>query len=213
MSNKLAKRASEELVSLAVEIREEHEACEHDAQSAVERAINCGRMLIEAKEKAGHGNWLPWLKQNFPADARTAQNYMRLASANTQRVSHLPMRDALAELAEPRAPQAEPTTAEMEGLDEPEEVDAEIVEDDPKPRPRRQPPADGPAHYLPDVVAEDADQNLRTVALRWFDQGQLVKDLLDKKREVTARSDQDRAAIKREAAVMERTARRLKESL
>ena len=188
MSNKLAKRAAEELVSLAVEIREEHEACEHDAQSAVERAINCGRMLIEAKGKAGHGNWLPWLKQNFPGHINTASNYMRMA-ANSQRVVNSEtVREALAELAEPRLslpteeeaielerampngafthlPAAvyeeeprQPTEAEAHSIrkqahdhgyesavelaatwgvqypdDEPEEVDAEIVDDEPSP--------------------------------------------------------------------------------
>lgn len=96
-----------------------------------------------------------------------------------------------------------------------EVIDAEVVEDDPAtPRPRKtRTSPDGPAHYLPDVVADDADQNLRTQALHWFEQGQVVKALLDKRKEVTPRSDQDREAIKREAAVMERTARRLKESM
>lgn len=141
----------EELVSLAVEIREEHEACEHDAHSAVERAINCGRMLIEAKEKAGHGSWLPWLRDNFPAAATTAQNYMRLAGQeNAQRVAHLPLRDALAEIAEPRSSNGSAPD------DEAEEVDAEVVEDNPRPRPRsngHRPAAEGPAHYSVDLAA------------------------------------------------------------
>lgn len=143
MSNKLAKRASEELVSLAVEIREEHEACEHDAQSAVERAIRCGEMLSEAKEKAGHGNWLPWLEANFPSSERTARGYMAMA-ANRQRVADIgSVREALAELAEPRTHidtedernrlTAEPVPAvSPDGPDTgfEEILDAEVVDDD-----------------------------------------------------------------------------------
>lgn len=174
MSNKLAKRAAEELVSLAVEIREEHEACEHDirsaehsGQSAVERAINCGRMLHEAKEKAGHGNWLPWLDANFPADARTAQSYMQLAS-NAQTSAHFKSIDsALKALAEPRQPEGderpgkfasdEPSVAEMAELEDFEEVDAEVVEDDPQDRPPTQSPASGPAYSDPSDVQEAPD--------------------------------------------------------
>jgi hypothetical protein len=36
--------------------------------------------LWAAKAKVRHGEWLPWLKKNFPFTQRTAQLYMRLAS-------------------------------------------------------------------------------------------------------------------------------------
>lgn len=73
--------------------------------------------------------------------------------------------------------------------------------------------ADGPDHYMPDVAAPDADQNLRTQALHWFEQGLRIKELLDKRRTLEPRSADDRTAIKKRAALMESTARRLKESL
>lgn len=60
-------------------------------------------MLLDAKEKAGHGNWLPWLGANFPGEIRTAQSYMQLAS-NTQTSASLKSIDsALKALAEPRS--------------------------------------------------------------------------------------------------------------
>lgn len=93
-------------------------------------------------------------------------------------------------------------------------VDAEVVPDaDPLPsRPARRVLApEGPAHHLPDVMAEDALDNLRTQALHWFEQGLVVRELLDKKRPLEPRSDEDRNAIKREAAKMARLARRLEE--
>lgn len=79
-----------------------------------------------------------------------------------------------------------------------------------KPAPKRTQP-DGPDHHLPDVVAPDAEDNLRTQALHWFEQGLVVRGLLDKRRPLEPRSDEDRQAIKREAALMERVARRIKE--
>jgi hypothetical protein len=94
-------------------------------------------------------------------------------------------------------------------------LDAEVVEDTPPVRPtarRRNGGPEGPAHHLPDVMAEDALENLRTQALHWFEQGLVVKELLDKRRPLEPRSAEDRQAIKREAAVMERVARRLKEA-
>lgn len=48
--------------------------------------------------------------------------------------------------------------------DDEQVIDAEVVEDSPRPKARRSSP-EGPAHHFPDVVAEDADQNVRTQAL------------------------------------------------
>ena len=49
------------------------------AQSAIEAAVEAGRLLIEAKDQVGHGGWLPWLKANTSVSERTAQYYMKLA--------------------------------------------------------------------------------------------------------------------------------------
>jgi hypothetical protein len=48
--------------------------------SVVERAISLGNKLHMATDKAGRGNWLPWLKEKCPEiPERTAQRYMNLA--------------------------------------------------------------------------------------------------------------------------------------
>jgi hypothetical protein len=39
--------------------------------------IKIGVLLVEAKDAAGHGNFLPWLKREFSMSERSAQNYMR----------------------------------------------------------------------------------------------------------------------------------------
>uniref|UniRef100_A0A973W017 DUF3102 domain-containing protein n=2 Tax=Bradyrhizobium septentrionale TaxID=1404411 RepID=A0A973W017_9BRAD len=41
--------------------------------------IEIGRRLTQAKQIAGHGNWLPWLKQEFGWTDDTALNFMRVA--------------------------------------------------------------------------------------------------------------------------------------
>jgi hypothetical protein len=38
-----------------------------------------GELLIQAKAKAGHGKWLPWLRDECEISVRTASLYMRLA--------------------------------------------------------------------------------------------------------------------------------------
>ena len=82
--------------------RSEAAAAEADFQSAVQHAIRAGEALTEVKGLLRHGQWLPWLRENFPLSERTARNYMRLAE-NRQRVADLPsVREAVALLTAPR---------------------------------------------------------------------------------------------------------------
>lgn len=103
-------------MSLAQDIRREHEAASTAFTSAVEHAMRCGELLTQAKDDVPHGQWLGWLAANFPASERTARGYMTLA-ANRQRVADLnvgSIRAALAELSEPRDtpdPPDDPITA------------------------------------------------------------------------------------------------------
>ena len=112
--------APSRLAALAVEIEATHEAVQGAFRTTLERAAECGRLLIEAKALVGHGNWLPWLEQNTTVGARQSQKYMRLAKgwpeieANASPDSHLTLTDAVALLAEPKD---EPTA--LAGLPEP----------------------------------------------------------------------------------------------
>jgi hypothetical protein len=82
--------------SLAVEIRREHSACVESARGMAEHARRCGELLSEAKRHVPHGEWLPWLRGNFPGSERTAQVYMRLArSLNPQSAADLSIAAAL----------------------------------------------------------------------------------------------------------------------
>jgi hypothetical protein len=91
---------SNRLPVLQAEIRAAHETVIAAAQSAVERAISAGKLLLEAKSQLGYGEWLPGVLQ-AGLTPRTAQNYMRLAQlpeAHAKRVAHLGVRKALAEI-------------------------------------------------------------------------------------------------------------------
>ena len=98
------------LPDLANQINAAHKLCEAALKNGLQHAMEAGRLLAEVKSLCPHGEWLPWLKSNFKGSPRTAQGYMRIAShwpeleANTQHVSHLPYRQALALLAAPEPP-------------------------------------------------------------------------------------------------------------
>ncbi|MGI8440812.1 MAG: DUF3102 domain-containing protein, partial [Thermoleophilaceae bacterium] len=90
---------------LAGEIRAEHEQAQEAFASAVEHAVRCGELLLEAKAQVGHGGWGAWLDEHFPASRRSAQGYMRLArhGQEAQALAHLGVEGALRQLAAPAA--------------------------------------------------------------------------------------------------------------
>jgi hypothetical protein len=93
---------SNSLTDLAARINEAHHLAMHHAGEALVQAIACGQMLLEAKSKAGHGQWLPWLRQNVTFGERSAQGYMRIAERAPKLNEGSTIRDALKELATPR---------------------------------------------------------------------------------------------------------------
>ena len=64
---------------LASEINTEHQACMQAAGKAIDHALRCGDLLIEAKGTCQHGEWQGWLAEHFKGAARTARGYMQLA--------------------------------------------------------------------------------------------------------------------------------------
>ena len=101
-------RRERTLAQLAKDIRRNVEAADAHWASAVEAAIAAGQDLTEVKARLEHGKWLPWLEANFPKDATTARDYMRLA-AHADEIEGAPsLRRALREL----APSAHTSTTE-----------------------------------------------------------------------------------------------------
>lgn len=90
-----------DLQDWADEVNSEHLAAFDCALTAIEHGKRAGSLLLKAKEAVGRGQWLTWLAANIKVSVRQAQRYMQLAEANTTRVSHTSMRQALAELAAP----------------------------------------------------------------------------------------------------------------
>jgi hypothetical protein len=97
---------SNRLPILIAEIRAANEACVSAVRTSVVKAIETGKLLIELKELAGHGHWLPSLSE-AGLTPRTAQRYMRLASLSPEdatRVSHLGVGAALSAIARKVSP-------------------------------------------------------------------------------------------------------------
>ena len=98
------------MISLAVEINRAHAGVQRCVAQGLEHARRAGELLAEAKAALPHGDWLPWLAEHCDMPERTAQAYLRVAAhwptleAKAQRVADLPLRQALALLAEPPSP-------------------------------------------------------------------------------------------------------------
>src|SRR5262249_27837708 len=108
--------ASNSLADLGARINEAHRLAIGHAGKAIEQAIACGQLLLEAKAKVPHGKWLPWLRDNVTFGERSAQGYMRIAQRlpDPQRVADLPLRHVLAELRTPMHARREAINADLE---------------------------------------------------------------------------------------------------
>jgi len=102
-------------------IRREHEAASTAARSALDHALECGRLLAQARECIAHGGWESFVRDRCGIAPRTARLYLRLDAnrgrlANRQHVAGLTVRQAAMELAEPRVKAELPAeTAEAAG--------------------------------------------------------------------------------------------------
>src|SRR5260370_3938757 len=74
-----AERASAVIPDLVARIHAEHAEVESALRSSVQHAINCGELLIKAKELTPHGKSADWLTDNLKFSDRLAQAYMQLA--------------------------------------------------------------------------------------------------------------------------------------
>jgi Protein of unknown function (DUF3102) len=105
---------------MAIGIKSHRESAERCFSHGVEHGIGAGELLIAAKKRFKHGEWLPWLKENCEVAERTAQAYMRLARLPAQKrkaIADLPLTDALSairsreqKLADAEAREAHPRT-------------------------------------------------------------------------------------------------------
>ena len=66
------------LDDLAMKIREAYAGL---METATERALKVGRLLLEAKKHVSEGKWETWLAANVPFGVRSAQRFMQLTRA------------------------------------------------------------------------------------------------------------------------------------
>src|SRR4051812_39670335 len=66
------------LTTLASEINAQHEQAETASRDALAHAKHAGELLIKAKARIAHGNFLPWVRSHFAGTPRTAQHYMKV---------------------------------------------------------------------------------------------------------------------------------------
>jgi hypothetical protein len=115
----VAAAGAEDDEGLTAAIRREHEAASTAAQSAIEHALEAGRLLAQAREGIPHGGWESFVREHCGIAPRTARLYMQLDArrdriGNRQHVAGLTLREAARLVAEPKAtapPQAEPPVA------------------------------------------------------------------------------------------------------
>ena len=108
--------------NIASAINAAHAGVEAAKREGARYAVECGRLLAQAKETVPHGGWDGWLRLNTAVSPRTAQLYMRIARhvgidpAKAQRVAGLSVREAAAEAAGPKrtAPVSKPLPPEVE---------------------------------------------------------------------------------------------------
>ena len=88
-------------------IRREHAAATSAATAALGHALECGRLLAEAREGIEHGAWETFVRERCDIAPRTARVYLRLHAnrerlSNRQHVAGLTVREAVRELTVPR---------------------------------------------------------------------------------------------------------------
>lgn len=89
----------------AVAINREYLLAIECGRNAVAHAIECGKLLLDAKEDCLHGEWSEWIDTNFSGSLRTAQKFMRLANASsTTLLTGDNLTDALATISTPKQP-------------------------------------------------------------------------------------------------------------
>jgi hypothetical protein len=71
------------LTVLASNIRAAHEAAQHSARDTLERVLECGRLLLEARAQVA-GPWSYWVAKHLPFGLRQAEKYVRAARHEKQ---------------------------------------------------------------------------------------------------------------------------------
>jgi Protein of unknown function (DUF3102) len=94
------------LTQLKATANRNHKAVMASGTAMLDHAVEAGNALVAAKGLVKHGEWTPWLRENFNGSDRTAQVYMQVAR-NPQRAAVLKegsIQRALLEISAPEPP-------------------------------------------------------------------------------------------------------------
>ncbi|MEP7307313.1 MAG: DUF3102 domain-containing protein [Acidobacteriota bacterium] len=97
---------------LATSITKAHLQVQAAVSQALTHAREAGRLLVEARAHIPHGGWIRFIEQDCQLSRSTAAGYVRVherwgeIEPYVQRVAHLPLRQALSLLAEPKTVEA-----------------------------------------------------------------------------------------------------------
>jgi hypothetical protein len=83
-----SENSNKKLAALANKANDCHWQYHNGIRALLPYAKTAGQALIEAKELAGHGNWIHWLEHNFNASVDRAERYLAIA-CNWDRVEKL----------------------------------------------------------------------------------------------------------------------------
>jgi hypothetical protein len=91
---------------VAAEVRDASTRIRVRMQRTAADIVEIGRDLIVIKSKVGHGNFLPWIEQEFGMSEDTAQNFMRVAKRFGDQMPNYSVFEptVLYELAKPSTP-------------------------------------------------------------------------------------------------------------
>ena len=172
---------------LATDINLKHAQVLRASNTAFERAIECGELLLKAKKLVPHGEWADWISRYTKLSQRTCASYMQLARMepeNRRRVADLGVRRALASVARSRSA-VDGTLHPGEARPTPEKCYLSFVANaDPT-------PALVPAHVVVRCVPADSGS----------DDGLLAAELRSLRREEPYRAQQSEIDAVRRAAV------------
>ncbi|MFY9292617.1 MAG: DUF3102 domain-containing protein [Methylorubrum rhodinum] len=158
--------------NIASAINAAHAGVEAAKREGARYAVECGRLLAQAKETVPHGGWDAWLRLNTTVSPRTAQLYMRIARhvegdpAKAQRVADLSVREAATEAAGERRGAVERKPLSPEG--EAQLAEMMKVWDEAKDKPQWKEAFARELFKRGDVTREERDRMIRSVWAQYY---------------------------------------------
>lgn len=89
-------------LTTAKDINEAHRLAKSCAETAVQHAIECGRLLAAKKEELGRGTFDLWVERNCEFGRATAFNYMKAAKSSSALDGYTSLRQALGYESKPK---------------------------------------------------------------------------------------------------------------